>query len=66
MGKMRNAHKILARRPEGKGPLGRPSCIWEDNSRMVCEDIGWEGMDWIYLTQDRYQWPALVNMVMKI
>jgi len=24
MGKMRNAHKILIRRPEGKKPLGKP------------------------------------------
>jgi hypothetical protein len=26
--------------------------------------IGWNGMDWIDLAQDRYQWRALVNTVM--
>jgi hypothetical protein len=26
--------------------------------------IGWDGMDWIDLAQDRDQWRALVNTVM--
>jgi hypothetical protein len=28
---MRNAYKILVRKPEGKRPLGRPRLRWEDN-----------------------------------
>jgi hypothetical protein len=27
-------------------------------------EIGWDGMDWIDLAQDRDQWRALVNTVM--
>jgi hypothetical protein len=33
--------------------------------KMILREIGWVGMDWIDLPQDRGQWIALVNMVMK-
>jgi hypothetical protein len=29
--------------------------IWEDNIRMDVREIGCEGMDWMYLTQNRDQ-----------
>jgi hypothetical protein len=29
-------------------------------------EIGWDGMDWIDLAQDRDQWRALVNTVMNL
>jgi hypothetical protein len=29
-------------------------------------ETGWGGMDWIGLTQDRGQWRAIVNGVMKL
>jgi hypothetical protein len=53
-------------KPEGKRPLGRPSCSWEDNIRMDLRETGWGGMDWIVLAQDRDQWRALVNTVMNL
>jgi hypothetical protein len=40
-------------KPEGKRPLGRSRRRWENNIRMVLREIGWGGMDWIYLVQDR-------------
>jgi hypothetical protein len=46
---------------EGKRPLGRPRRRWVDNIEMDLREIGWVGMDWIYLAQDRDQWRALVN-----
>jgi hypothetical protein len=61
-----NAYRILVGRPEGKRPLGRPRCRWEDNIRMDLREIGWGDMDWIDLAQDRDQWRALVNTVMNI
>jgi hypothetical protein len=30
MGEMRNVYNILVGEPEGKRPLGRPRCKWED------------------------------------
>jgi hypothetical protein len=64
MGEIRNEYKILVGKPEGKRPLGRPRRRWEDNIRMDLGEIGWEGVDWIHLAQDRDQWRALVNTVM--
>jgi hypothetical protein len=52
--------------PEGKRPLGRPRRRWVDNIKMDFTEIGWDGMDWIDLAQDRDQWRALVNAVMNL
>jgi hypothetical protein len=37
-----------------------------DNIKVDLRDIGWDGMDWIDLAQDRDQWRALVNTVMNL
>jgi hypothetical protein len=66
MGALRNAYRILAGKPEGKRPLRRPRRRWVDNNEIDLGEIGWYGMDWIKLTQDRDQWRALVNMVMNL
>jgi hypothetical protein len=56
----RNAY-ILEGKREGKRPLGRPRYRWEYNIQMDLREMGWGGMDWIDLAQDRDQWRALVN-----
>jgi hypothetical protein len=33
---------------------------------MDLVEIGWGGVDWIGLTQDRYKWRALVNALMNL
>jgi hypothetical protein len=66
MGEKSNAYRILVGKLEGKRPLGRPRCRWEDNIRLDRREIGWGGMDWIDLAWDRDQWKALVNMVMNL
>jgi hypothetical protein len=65
-GEKRNAYRILVGKPEGKIPLGRPRRRWEDNIKMDLREIGWGGMDWIDVAQDRDQWRALVNTVMNL
>jgi hypothetical protein len=39
---------------------------WEDNIKMDLQDVGWRGMVWIDLAEDRDRWWALVNAVMKL
>jgi hypothetical protein len=62
MGKKRNAYKLLV----GKRPLGRPRRRWMDNMKMDLGVIGWGGVDWIGLAQDRDKWRTLVNAVLNL
>jgi hypothetical protein len=54
-GAKRNAYRILLGKPEGNIPLGRPRRSWVDTIKVYLREIGWGGMDWIDLTQDRGQ-----------
>jgi len=62
----RGIYRVLVGKPEGKRPLGRHRCRWEDNIKMDLQEVGCGGMDWIKLVQDRNRWRALVNVVMNI
>jgi hypothetical protein len=64
MGKGIGACRILVGRPEGRRPLGRPRRGWEDNIKMHLQEVGWRGMDWIALAQDRER--PVVNAVMNL
>jgi hypothetical protein len=40
-----------------------------DGSRIVkmeLQEVGWEGLDWTDLTQNRDRWRVLVNVVMNL
>jgi hypothetical protein len=62
----RNTYRISVEEPEGKRPLARPRRRWVDNIKTNLREIGWDGMDWIDLAQDREEWTALVNTVMNL
>jgi hypothetical protein len=55
VGEERRVYKVLVGKPEGKGPLGRPRCRWEDGIIMDLREIGLGNVDWIRLVQDRDQ-----------
>jgi hypothetical protein len=50
----RKVQTVFVGKPEGKRPLGRQRRRWEDGIRMDLGGIGWGGVEWIQLAQDRY------------
>jgi hypothetical protein len=48
VGKERKVYKVLVRKPEGK-----LRHRWEDEIKMDGREIGWEGVEWICLAEDR-------------
>jgi hypothetical protein len=40
MGEGRGIYSVLVGKPEGKRPLGRPRCSWEDNIKMDLQEVG--------------------------
>jgi len=66
MGESRGVYRILVGKPEGKRPLGRPRPRWEENIKINLEDLGYGGVDWIELAQDRDRWRAHVSAVMNL
>jgi hypothetical protein len=66
MGEKRNMYSLMVRKPEGERSLGRSRRRWIDNIKMTLLEIGWSGVDWICLAQDRCSWSALANAIMNL
>jgi hypothetical protein len=66
MEEIRNAYRILVGKPQGKRPLGRPRRRWVASIKIDVTEIGWDGMNWIDLAQNRDQWRALMNTLMNL
>ena len=52
---MRCAYRVLVETSEGKRPLGRPRHIWEDNTKMDPQEVGWgiwTGLIWLRIGTD--------------
>jgi hypothetical protein len=55
-GKVRSAYRVLVGKPKEERSLVRPRHIWEDNIKPKLEEIMWEVVNWIYLTQEKDEW----------
>jgi hypothetical protein len=66
MGAGRGTYRVLAGKPGGKRPLGRPRRRWVDNIMMDLKDVGCGHVDVIGLAQYRDGWWKLVNAVMNL
>jgi hypothetical protein len=53
MGEERGVYRVLFGRPQDKRPLGRPRCRWAYNIKLYLREIGINGVNWIWLAQDR-------------
>jgi hypothetical protein len=51
--------RVLVGRPEGKRPLERTRCRWEDNIKVYLREIGIDEANWI-------RWRAFEGMVMNL
>jgi len=66
LGERRGEYGILVGKPEGKTALGRPRLTLEDSIKFHLKEIGWKGVKWIDLAEDRDKGRALVNKLMDI
>ena len=61
-----NAYRVFVGIPEGKIPFGCHRHGWEVNIKMNLKELGWEGIDWIYLTQDSAKWQAVISTIINL
>ena len=59
-------YRVWVGKPEGKTPLGRRRCKWEETLKMDLQEVRCGGMDWMDLANDRDRWRPLVNAVMNL
>ena len=66
MGERKCLYRVLVGKPEGKRQLERPGRRWDNNIKMDLQEVGFGGMGWSDLDQDRDRWRGLVNAVMNL
>ena len=63
MEQSRNAYRVLAGKPEGERPLGRPRRRCENSIKMYLREVGCDSGDWIDLAEDRKPMASLCKGV---
>jgi hypothetical protein len=66
MGENTNAYRLLVWSPEGRRPLGRPRCRWDDDIKIDLKEAACDGGEWIHMTQGKDKWWAVVKTVMNL
>ena len=66
IGENGNSYSVLVGKTEGDRRLRKSNCRWENTVKTDLKGIECEGLDWIYLAQERDKWRAVVSTVMKI
>jgi hypothetical protein len=63
----RGAYRVSVVKTEGREPLGRRRCIWEDNIKMDRREVRLGVMKYfVDLSQDQDIWWSVVNAVMNL
>ena len=57
---------ILPGIPEGKRPLRRVRCRWEDIIKMDLKEVSYDARNWMDLAQDQDQWRTYVREIMNL
>jgi hypothetical protein len=65
-GKERVATREFKYQPSRRIVIIIPDRKCETLNGMDLREIGWDGIDWIELAQDRNRWRALVNRAMNL
>jgi hypothetical protein len=47
------AYRLVVGKPEEKRPFGKPRRRWENYINIDFQEIGWAGVNWIVLAQNR-------------
>ena len=63
VGDGRVVHRVLVGKPEGKRPVRRSICGWDDNIKMDLQEVGGGCGDWMELAQDMERWRAFMSTV---
>jgi hypothetical protein len=66
MGKLRSAYTVLVRKLNGGDHLARPRHRRECNFKMNVQEIGLEGVGWIYVIWSKGQLQAVLKIVMNL
>jgi hypothetical protein len=53
MAGVRNSYAFLVEKPGGKSQLERLTRRWEDNIKISLKEIGYEGVNWTLVAEDR-------------